>query len=138
MSVHNSKKRPASSQGGPATKKVNIQSSKVEGRGKGKSKGRIASEKEVKSPVKKLHKEQQKATEPAGVRGGKRAVPVTESIDKMESDSEDDGASEMDEDDVEMDVEPEEDGKGGITSNKDPNGVSGPVSILLLCMKSRE
>jgi hypothetical protein len=138
MSVHNSKKRPAPSQGGSVTKKANIRPSNIEERKKRKEKVRATTGEEVKSPVKKLQKVQKKPVEQEDVRGGKRAVPVTEPLDNLELDSEDEGASELDEAGAEMDEEPEVDGQEDPTTAKDPNGESGPVFIILLCIIARK
>lgn len=136
MSLHNSKKRPAPSQGGPATKKANIQRlDKLEER-KNRSKGRSAPGKDVKTPVKRKHEALKTSTELEEVKRKKRAVPVTETLDKEDSNSEEDGASELDEDkgDIGNVDEMEVDEKDDAAPIKDPNGAFTQTPVQLHCM----
>ena len=124
MPLDNSKKRRASSQGGRATKKVNIQRLNKTEETNNKSKGSNTPGKDVKSPVKRKHKDQKTFTEQEEVKGKKRAVPVTETLDKEETNSEEDEAGELYEDENEDVVNVNEvDGKEGAVNIKDPNGM---------------
>jgi hypothetical protein len=126
MAVSNPKKRPASSQDGPAAKKANIQRPvKVDEKSKSKAPGRSIAGKDSKSLGKgnnKVHKKPRAEDDP---KGKKRALPVTKALDEEDPDSDEEGASELDEDaigeehdtDV-MDVDEE----GGAVRTKDPNG----------------
>lgn len=78
----------------------------------------------MKSPVKRKHKDQKTFTEQEEVKGKKRAVPVTETLDKEETNSEEDEAGELYEDENEDVVNVNEvDGKEGAVNIKDPNGM---------------